>query len=127
MLFSVNSENFHAILDVGELGPNHQPGHAHADTLSFELSLFEKRFIVNSGTSTYSNDDRRSFERSTSAHNTVEINGMNSSQVWKSFRVGKRALPYILSISDSMPVTIRAKHDGYRSIFQSPEHQREWI
>ncbi len=124
---SVNSENFHAILDVGELGPNHQPGHAHADTLSFELSLFEKRFIVNSGTSTYSNDDRRSFERSTSAHNTVEINGMNSSQVWKSFRVGKRALPYILSISDSMPVTIRAKHDGYRSIFQSPEHQREWI
>src|SRR5581483_3577320 len=28
-----------AILDVGRIGPDYQPGHAHADTLSFELSI----------------------------------------------------------------------------------------
>ena len=57
----------------------------------------------------------------------MEINGLNSSEVWKSFRVGKRASPCILSISDSNPISIIAKHDGYRSKVQSLEHQREWI
>ena len=28
-----------AILDVGKLGPDHVPGHGHADTLTFEWSL----------------------------------------------------------------------------------------
>ena len=27
------------LFDAGAIGPDHQPGHAHADTLSFELSL----------------------------------------------------------------------------------------
>jgi len=41
------------IADVGEIGPDHLPGHAHADTLSFELSLRGQRVLVNGGTSTY--------------------------------------------------------------------------
>ena len=41
------------ILDVGEVGPAYQPGHAHAVTLSFVLSLFGVRVFVNSGISTY--------------------------------------------------------------------------
>ncbi len=45
--------NGKAILDVGRVGPDYQPGHAHADTLSFELSLFGQRVLVNSGTSQY--------------------------------------------------------------------------
>jgi hypothetical protein len=31
------------ILDVAPVGPDYLPGHAHADTLSFELSLFGQR------------------------------------------------------------------------------------
>jgi hypothetical protein len=34
------------IADVGEIGPDHLPGHAHADTLSFELSLRGQRVQV---------------------------------------------------------------------------------
>ena len=41
------------ILDVGKIGPSYLPGHAHADTLSFEMSLFGQRLFVNSGTSDY--------------------------------------------------------------------------
>ncbi len=41
------------IADVGEIGPDHLPGHAHADTLSCELSLRGRRVLVNAGTSTY--------------------------------------------------------------------------
>ena len=29
-----------ALLDVAPVGPDYLPGHAHADTFSFELSLF---------------------------------------------------------------------------------------
>ena len=54
-----------AFLDVGPIGPDYLPGHAHADTLSFELSLFEQRFIVDSGTSCYGNSRERLRQRST--------------------------------------------------------------
>ncbi len=39
---------FHLIFDGGRVGPDHQPGHAHADTLSFELSVGEERVITTS-------------------------------------------------------------------------------
>ena len=34
-----------ALLDVAPVGPDYLPGHAHADTLSFELSLFGQRVL----------------------------------------------------------------------------------
>ncbi|KAB7522382.1 heparinase, partial [Flagellimonas olearia] len=39
------------LVDLAHVGPDYQPGHAHADTLSCELSLFGCRVLVNSGTS----------------------------------------------------------------------------
>ena len=41
------------LLDVAPIGPDYLPGHAHADTLSFEISLFGQRILVNGGTSEY--------------------------------------------------------------------------
>ena len=38
--------NAEGILDVGPIGPDYLPGHAHADTLSFELSLFNLTAIL---------------------------------------------------------------------------------
>ena len=66
-----------AILDVAPVGPDYQPANAHADTLSFELSLFGQRVFVNSGTSTYQRGRDRETQRSTAAHNTVVVNGTN--------------------------------------------------
>ena len=37
--------------------------------------------------------DKRLRERSTSNHNTVVLNDYNSSDVWGSFRTGRRAKP----------------------------------
>ncbi|MCB0055622.1 MAG: heparinase II/III family protein, partial [Caldilineaceae bacterium] len=82
-----------AILDVGEIGPTYLPGHAHADSLSFELSLGGRRFVVNSGTSLYDDCEERLRQRSTAAHSTVVVDGADSSEVWHSFRVARRALP----------------------------------
>ena len=87
----VNYGEMAAILDLAAIGPDYIPGHAHADTLSFELSLGKERIVVNGGTSTYAPGRLREAERATAAHSTVEINGQNSSEVWASFRVARRA------------------------------------
>ena len=78
-------------VNTAPIEPAYQPGHAHADTLSVEVSVGGQRVIVNGGTSTYQNLERRAVERSTAQHNTIEIDGENSSDVWAGFRVARRA------------------------------------
>lgn len=115
------------IADIAPVGPDYQPGHAHADTLSFELSLHGQRTIVNSGTSTYLAGPQRTRERSTAAHNTVEIDGCDSSEVWGGFRVARRAR-IIESACDMSggSITIDAAHDGYCRLSGRPIHHRQW-
>ena len=115
------------IFDAAKVGPDYIPGHAHADTLSFEMSANQKKVFVNSGISTYDEGETRSFQRGTSSHNTVEINGKNSSMVWKSFRVGNRAKITNRSsqIHDDGTIFLMGKHDGYRSLGWGAMHQRE--
>lgn len=115
-----------AILDVGPIGPDYLPAHAHADTLSFELSLGGRRALVNSGTSVYAAGAERLRQRGTTAHNTVVVDGADSSEVWSAFRVGRRAQPLELEIIDGDPLVIRCAHDGYRRLAGRPLHRREW-
>jgi uncharacterized heparinase superfamily protein len=115
------------ILDAAPVEPAYQPGHAHADTLSFELSLFGHRVVVNSGTSTYERGAQRDAERGTAAHSTVVVDGLNSSDTWASFRVGRRAVPRIVSIERGQGcVSVEAEHDGYRRWFAGAIHRRRW-
>ncbi|MEP4546005.1 MAG: alginate lyase family protein [Saccharospirillum sp.] len=116
-----------AILDLAKVGPDYQPGHAHADTLSFELSLFGQRVLVNSGTSQYGDDAERHRQRSTEAHNTVEVDGQNSSEVWGGFRVARRAYPSN-KINDQQGgrVLVSASHTGYLRLPGKVTHHREW-
>ncbi len=115
------------ICDLAAVGPDYQPGHAHADTLSFELSLFGERVVVNTGTSTYRVGELRSYERSTRAHSTLEIDGCDSSEVWGGFRVARRArVTDARCTSDTDGITIAAAHDGYRRLPGSPAHHRSW-
>jgi uncharacterized heparinase superfamily protein len=100
--------------DVGEVGASYQPGHAHADTLSVECSINGTNLIVNSGTSEYAESELRAYQRSTAAHSTVEINGKNSSETWRSFRVARRASIIKRTVSkNNRNVIFSASHDGY--------------
>ena len=114
-----------ALVDVAPVGPDYLPGHAHADTLSFELSLFGHRVIVNSGTSRYGVSEERLRQRGTAAHNTVMIDGADSSEVWSGFRVGHRARPLDVRISD-VPPAVEGAHDGYCRLPGAPVHRRRW-
>lgn len=116
-----------ALLDVGEIGPGYLPGHAHADTLSFELSLFGQRCVVNAGVSCYGDSDERLQQRGTAAHSTVEIDGVDSSEVWGGFRVARRARPFGLETRQTEQViAAKCAHDGYRRLSGKPVHRRQW-
>jgi uncharacterized heparinase superfamily protein len=118
-----------AILDVAPVGPDYLPGHAHADTLSFELSVGTQRVLVNSGTSCYGSSAERLRQRGTAAHNTVVVNGQDSSEVWGGFRVARRAYPFGLNIEESADATateVRCAHNGYARLPGKPTHHRTW-
>ena len=113
------------IFDAANIGPDYIPGHAHADSLSFELSIGDERVFVNTGTSQYGLGDQRLRERGTAAHNTVEVEGKDSSQVWSGFRVAKRARVIERTAeSDEGRVTLSASHNGYEAIYGGPIHTR---
>lgn len=107
--------------DVGPPGSRHQPGHAHADTFSCLLYVDNRPILVDSGTSTYQAGSRRAWERSTAAHNTVEVSDQNSSEVWAGFRVGRRAQVTVMTDTQTQ---LTARHDGYYPL--GVLHQRRW-
>lgn len=101
------------MIDVGQIAPNYQPGHSHADSLQFVMTYNDTPVIVDTGISTYEKNERRQLERSTSSHNTVTINNVNSSEVWGGFRVARRAKVTIQKESEN---SIEASHNGYRKL-----------
>src|SRR3990167_6566769 len=109
------------LADMGSIGPSYIPGHAHAESLSFEMAYDSQRILVNTGVTTYEENQKRLDERSTQAHNCLVLDGKNSSQVWKSFRVGKRAKIIKRSVDLNNQCVIAA-HDGYKKII----HERKW-
>jgi uncharacterized heparinase superfamily protein len=120
----IRLENARAVVffDAAPIGPDYQPGHAHADTLSFELSIGGRRAIVNSGISTYENNAERLAQRSTPAHNTIRLDGEDSSEVWSAFRVARRARP--LDVGTDRRFFAEAGHDGYKRLKDPAIHRR---
>jgi uncharacterized heparinase superfamily protein len=124
---SVRAGSAYLLCDCATVGPDHLPAHAHADTLSFELSVAGQRVFVNSGTSQYGSDAERQRQRGTAAHNTVVVDGQNSSEVWAGFRVARRARIVHRTITSTPVATIiEASHDGYRRLRGRNEHWRRW-
>src|SRR5690606_2615686 len=108
---SFKNDVYEIKIDFAQLGASYQPGHAHADALSFILYYKDEPLFVEQGTSTYQIGERRNLERSTEAHNTIVVNGENQSEVWGGFRVGRRARTTVHEESSS---TYKASHDGYK-------------
>jgi uncharacterized heparinase superfamily protein len=115
-----------AILDAGRVGPDANPGHAHADTLSFELSMGGERLIVNGGTYAYQHRLRNVF-RGTATHATVSVDGEDSAEVWGVFRVGRRPrdVGYEAKNLAAGDAAVMGWHDGYRHI--GARHVRKMV
>jgi len=122
-----NVKDIVLIADVAKIGPDYIPGHGHADALSFEMSIFDKRVFVNSGISTYELGSERNTQRSTHSHSTISIDNKNSSQVWGGFRVAKRAKVSNIQFHREVDnIRFSACHDGYKRLIGKVIHCREW-
>ena len=107
------------IMDVGAAFPGHER-HAHAGTLSFEMSHGRERLIVNCGA--FKGEDphwRRSF-RASAAHSTLIVEETNSSELRADFRIGRRPRKIeVERVEEEGNHWLRAAHDGYEARFGS--------
>lgn len=110
------------LFDAGPVGPDYQPGHAHCDLLSLEISHRGKRVVSNSGVSTYEPGPQRLAERKTAAHNTLRLDEAEQSEVWGSFRVARRAR--VTGRQTDGCQWAEAEHDGFERLKGSPRHRR---
>lgn len=125
------------IIDCGQIGPDYQPGHAHCDTLSYELAVNGRRVIIDSGVFDYVASPERAYARSTRAHNTVVVDGEEQSEIWGVFRVARRAKPIRAFFKKQVDgsVMFEGAHDGYARLAGKPIHtrhmsydrQRSWV
>jgi uncharacterized heparinase superfamily protein len=121
------ASGWHLVADVGAPCPDELPAHAHADTLSCLVHVDGTPLLIDTGTSTYAAGPVRSFERSTAAHNTVELDGTDSTEVWGAFRAGRRARVRDREARGGADgLTAAAAHDGYRRLPGRPVHHRRW-
>lgn len=106
-----------ALFDAGKVGPDENPGHAHADTLSFELSVGAERLVVNGGTYAYQHKLRNVF-RGSASHSQPGVVGVDSAEVWAGFRVGRRPTDtHIERMGQPGAEAIaQGHHNGYRHV-----------
>lgn len=79
------------IMSCGEPSPAYQPGHTHCDIMSYELAIKGNRCIIDTGCGSYQNTTLRLMSRQTEAHNLPMTQHQEQSDIWGSFRIGKRA------------------------------------
>jgi Heparinase II/III-like protein/Heparinase II/III N-terminus len=124
--YVMRHQDHHAIVCTDEVGTAGMGNHKHNDILSFELSVAGVSMIVDPGSFTYTNDlASRDRFRSTSAHNTVVVDGVEQNDFSGAFgmrtdaevRVEKWQLESTLDV-------LRASHTGYRRLADQVTHQR---
>jgi uncharacterized heparinase superfamily protein len=105
------------VVDAGGVGQGGNGGHAHNDTLSFDLYLFGREVLPDRGTGTYTPRlaERNRF-RSTRSHNTIQVDGEEMNPFPEEpFRLIPADSPRVLRWRcRERYAYLRAEHSGYR-------------
>ena len=119
------SDETYLLFDAGDLGPEHCPGHGHADTLSFELWHGAQPLVIDPGTFQYAAGEWRDYFRSTAAHSTATVDAQNQSTFVGPFRLGHLAHGQLLTATEK-DGTLEAvgEHDGYLRLPDPVLHKR---
>ncbi|MBI4460519.1 MAG: alginate lyase family protein [Acidobacteria bacterium] len=115
----------HLVFDCGGMGIL-TGGHAHADSLSITLSAGDKELLVDPGVGLYNLAPQwRDFFRSTSAHNTVVVDGQQQSEAAGTFRWKEAAESRVIKqLAGAGVEYIEGEHAGYRRLPQPVVHRR---
>jgi hypothetical protein len=115
------------VADAGPHGLLPTGGHAHADALSFTLSLDGREMLIDPGTYGYQATKRwREFFRGTSAHNTVRVDELDQSVSGGSFLWMRHARSDCECFDlDARREVWQGVHDGYGRLPDPVIHRRK--
>ncbi|MFC3802624.1 alginate lyase family protein [Cohnella sp. GCM10012308] len=127
--YGMGNERQKLIFDAAALGGPH----GHADALSFEYGAFGKTLFVDPGVYTYMETPWRRYFKSTSAHNTVLVDGQDQTPYLRTQSWGTPEARVKVIAWNPESQMICAEHDGYR--IRGVTHRRtvwfpdtgEWI
>lgn len=110
------------LFDAAPFGDPEFPHHGHADALSIELAWNGENICVDSGGYGYIDDSYRRYFRSTRAHNTIQVDKRDQSQIYGVFGYGRlaRVEPGRSFLSAKLDFA-EAEHDGYHPVI----HKRQ--
>jgi Heparinase II/III-like protein/Heparinase II/III N-terminus len=115
------------IIDVGNIGYLHNPGHGHSDILSFIYYDKNIPIFIDSGTKSYQNDIESNVYKTSMFHNTISIDRHSQAEIWSNFRWSH--LPKIVNYTifkDEDKFQIKANYTGFKKIGKF-KHYRDFI
>ncbi|URW74452.1 heparinase II/III family protein [Sphingomonas donggukensis] len=115
------------IADMGRIGADSLPAHAHGDIGTFELSVAGLRFVVDQGVFEYVAGPRRSLSRAAHAHAALAIAGAEQADFFGAFRCGRRP---DVTVTQWQPgeagFVLEGTHDGYSHLSGAPVATRRF-
>lgn len=118
-----------AVVDCAALGYLSIAAHGHADALAFTLSVAGEEMLIDPGTYAYhTQKEWRNYFRSTCAHNTVSVDGLDQSVIGGNFMWLKHAnVRFEDWESSEWQERVLGCHDGYLRLVDPVLHRREII
>lgn len=121
-----SGERVSVLFDCAELGYTSIAAHGHADALSFLLRIGGSDILIDPGTYDYFTWPQwRNYFRSTRAHNTVEIDGLDQSRMVGPFMWDHHAKSSCLGWQPTESGgMVQGSHDGYHRLPDPVTHTR---
>ena len=128
-IYILRHKDLYMVVDCGSNGLDDWGGHAHNDTLSFELCVGNTTFITDPGTFAYTGSDKwhRTF-RSTALHNTIMVDGkeLNRFKPHDFWGLQYDAVPTINLWKTELDFDfLDVQHDGYLRLTNPVVHRRQ--
>ena len=128
-IYVLRHKNLYMVMDCGRNGLNDWGGHAHNDTLSFELCVGHTTFIADPGTFAYTGScEWHTTFRSTHLHNTVMVDGeeLNRFKPHDFWGLCYDAIPKINHWQSGQEFDLLdAEHRGYLRLADPVMHRRQ--
>ncbi|AXA91839.1 alginate lyase family protein [Massilia sp. YMA4] len=115
------------VVDCAPLGYLSIAAHGHADALSFTLSAAGEELLTDPGTYAYHTQKAwRDYFRSTAAHNTVQVDGQDQSEIGGNFMWLRKANAKPLAhVPEGTVQVFEGEQDGYRRLGDPVLHRRK--
>ncbi|MES9825015.1 MAG: alginate lyase family protein [Candidatus Thiodiazotropha endolucinida] len=124
----LNLENeIRCVVDAGPLGYLSIAAHGHADALSIILAVAGNEILIDPGTYAYhTKKEWRGYFKGTSAHNTIEVDGLDQSVSGGNFLWLNHANTQCHQFTSSeLKDYFKGSHDGYMRLKDPVSHSRE--